>query len=153
MHIMEIYKIFRDDLEMKLKICKVIANLSVCSHKYEDFFVTGWISVLAQWSQNEDMRICVTAAKTLRNLDTDDTTSCLYKSKIYPLYPLWRRKKLPEVDVVFVHGILGGVFVTWRQKEGAESQGMREGGMIKMTKIQSKSFKTEILESLEAIDG
>ncbi|XP_055694540.1 protein SERAC1 [Lutzomyia longipalpis] len=152
MHLMEIYKIFRDDFEMKLKICKVIANLSVCSQKFKDFFITGWITILAQWTRHEDMRICVTSAKTLRNLDTDDSTYCLYKSKIYPLYPLWRRKKRPEVDVVFVHGILGGVFVTWRQKEGTGSEGMRQGGVIKMTKAPNKSFKTELLESLEGID-
>ncbi|GAB0098153.1 GPI inositol-deacylase [Sergentomyia squamirostris] len=149
MHLMDIYKIFRDDFEMKLKICRVVANLSVCSGRAEDFFVTGWITVLAKWTRDEDMRMCVTSAKSLRNLDTDDASLCLYKSKIYPLYPLWRRKKRPEVDVVFVHGILGGVFVTWRQKEGAATMEMRGEGIIRMSQPHRKSFSEELLDSIE----
>lgn len=108
---------FSHSMEIKVKLCQMIANLSLCSDKAHDFFVTGWVSVLAAWARDIDIRINVTANKSLANLDEDAAEKLLYKSKIYPLYPRQRRKNRPQLDIVFVHGILGGVFMTWRQKE------------------------------------
>lgn len=116
---------FRFSMEIRLKLCQIIANLSCCSDKAHDFFVTGWIGVLAKWSRDIDIRMNVTANKTLSNLDTDDKDHCMYKAKIYPLYPRHRRQTHPKLDIVFVHGILGGVFVTWRQKEEKFQQARR----------------------------
>lgn len=115
---MEIYKIFRDSMEMKLKLCQIVTNMSLCRERQYDFFVTGWVSVLAAWGREVDIRLNVTANKALSNLDKDaNGDHRLYKSKIYPLYPRLRTKVEPQLDIVFVHGILGGVLMTWRQKE------------------------------------
>lgn len=115
---MEMYKIFRDSMEVKLKLCQILTNMSLCQDRQDDFFVTGWISILAAWGRDVDIRINVTANKALSNLDKDSNDNRrMYKSKIYPLYPLTRTKGEPQLDIVFVHGILGGVFMTWRQRE------------------------------------
>lgn len=53
------------------------------------------------------MRIKVTASKCLSNLDTDDPRSFRYPAKVYPLHPLHRIKHNPDLDIVFIHGILG----------------------------------------------
>lgn len=67
----------------------------------------GWIGILAKWSKNQDMRIKVTASKCLSNLDTDDPRSFTYPAKVYPLHPLHRMRHNPDLDIVFIHGILG----------------------------------------------
>lgn len=60
------------------------------------------------------MRVSIPAAKALANLDFDNEKE--YSPCIYLLSPLTRPSKDREVDVVFIHGLLGGVFYTWRQR-------------------------------------
>lgn len=74
----------------------------------------GWITVLSEWVNHEDVRVSIPAAKTLANLDFDNDHE--YSRSLYLLYPLTRTTKDREVDVVFIHGLLGGVFFTWRQR-------------------------------------
>lgn len=105
--LMEILKLFHADATMRFLLAKIIANFSVCHSFYNDFFVTGWIGVLARWTRNPDIRIQATAAKALANLDVDDTYPSEYRSKIYPLYPLMRSRQKPQLDVIFIHGLLG----------------------------------------------
>ncbi|XP_037039929.1 protein SERAC1 isoform X2 [Bradysia coprophila] len=113
--LMEVQKLFHKNLEMKFLLAKVISNMSLVA--CDDFFVTGWVGILAEWSRNPDLRVQVTAAKALNNMDHDDNIRCTYPSRIYPLHPKTQLKRRPDVDIVFVHGLLGGVFVTWRQKD------------------------------------
>lgn len=80
-----------------------------------DYFL-GWIGVLAEWLKHSDIRIAVTAAKTLANLDLDDEYNHLFSPSIFALHPILRDEKEKLVDVIFVHGLLGGVFYTWRQR-------------------------------------
>lgn len=103
--LMEVQKLFQQNLEIKFLLAKVIANMSLVS--CDDFFVTGWIGILAKWSRNPDLRVQVTAAKALNNMDHDDNIGCKYPSRIYPLHPKTQLKRKPEVDIVFVHGLLG----------------------------------------------
>lgn len=119
------------------------------------------------------MRIKVTASKCLSNLDSDDPRSFTYSAKVYPLHPLHRFKHNPDLDIVFIHGILGiticfciinqniflnliymligGVFVTWRQKDrfcteiglyGKEDGGARPDKMDKNSKNGNKNNNT-----------
>ncbi|XP_053684773.1 protein SERAC1 isoform X2 [Sabethes cyaneus] len=115
--LIEAEKIFKDNIDVKLIISRIIANLSVCGDRAYDFFASGWISILSRWQKDVDMRMQVTTDLTLSNLDRDDPNGFSYESNVYPLYPKGRRKRKPDVDVVFIHGLLGGVFVTWRQKD------------------------------------
>lgn len=81
----------------------------------------GWIGVLARWMRNPDIRVQVTAAKALANMDVDERITRKYETKVYPLYPLRRVRRKQQLDIVFIHGLLGGVFVTWRQKDPKEA--------------------------------
>lgn len=81
---------------------------------YGLYFFLGWITVLSEWVNHEDVRVSIPAAKTLVNFDLDNEHE--YSSTLYLLSPLKRTTKDREVDVVFVHGLLGGVFFTWRQR-------------------------------------
>ncbi|XP_055535747.1 protein SERAC1 isoform X2 [Wyeomyia smithii] len=115
--LIEAEKLFKDNIDVKLILSRIVANLSVCGDRAYDFFASGWISILSRWQKDIDMRMQVTTDLTLSNLDRDDPNCFSYESNVYPLYPKGRRKRKPDVDVVFIHGLLGGVFVTWRQKD------------------------------------
>ncbi|XP_017033858.1 protein SERAC1 isoform X1 [Drosophila kikkawai] len=116
-HLMELRKIFSDDNETLSTLCKVLANISVVPNAVEHFFATGWIGVLADWQQCPDLRLQVISAKTMANLDHDDPNQCTYPPNVYPLHPRVRTRRKPKADIVFVHGLLGGVFITWRQRD------------------------------------
>lgn len=105
--LMETLKIFHNDLNIRFLLAKVLANLSVCRDYSDDFFVTGWVGVLARWTRNPDIRIQVTAAKALANMDIDDKYPNEYQAKVYPLYPLIRSRQKQQLDIVFIHGLLG----------------------------------------------
>ncbi|XP_062712602.1 protein SERAC1-like [Aedes albopictus] len=117
MELIEVEKLYSDNIDMKLTLARIIANLSVHGDRAYDFFASGWINILSKWQKDVDMRMQVTTDLTLSNLDRDDPNSFSYEYNVYPLYPKGRRKNKPDVDVIFVHGLLGGVFVTWRQKD------------------------------------
>lgn len=105
--LMELLKLFHNDLNYRFLLVKIIANLSVCRALCDDFFVTGWIGVLARWTRHPDIRLQVTAAKALANMDRDDKFPNQYQTKVYPLYPLNRTRQKPQLDIVFIHGLLG----------------------------------------------
>ncbi|XP_035893344.1 protein SERAC1 isoform X1 [Anopheles stephensi] len=115
--LLEAEKLFRGDIDMKLLISRLVGNLSACEGLGYEFYASGWIGILARWKRDVDMRMQVTADLTLENLDQDDPNGFRYAPKVYPLHPRGRQQAKPAVDVVFIHGLLGGVFVTWRQKD------------------------------------
>ncbi|XP_005182633.1 protein SERAC1 [Musca domestica] len=116
-HLMELAKIFADDNETLSTLCKVLANISLVKDSVEHFFVSGWIGVLAEWQQCPDLRLQVISAKTMANLDHDDPNYTVYPPNVYPLHPRLRTRTKPKADIIFIHGLLGGVFITWRQKD------------------------------------
>lgn len=105
--LMEIQKLFKNNADMTFLLSKVLANMSMCREFGYDFFVTGWVGMLARWSRHQDLRVQVTAAKALANMDMDDNLTVRYQSRIYPLYPRARVRQKSNVDIVFVHGLLG----------------------------------------------
>ncbi|KAH8289256.1 hypothetical protein KR054_002402, partial [Drosophila jambulina] len=115
-HLMELMKIFSEDNETLSTLCKVLANMSVVPTAVKHFFTTGWIGVLAEWQQCPDLRLQVISAKAMANLDRDDPNQCIYPPNVYPLHPRIRTGRKPKADIIFVHGLMGGVFVTWRQR-------------------------------------
>lgn len=75
---------------------QIVANWTVCSDYYGDFFGIGWIGVLSRWTRNPDIRIQSTASKALAKLDIDDIYTNEYRAKMYPLYPLIRSRQKPQ---------------------------------------------------------
>lgn len=116
-NLMELRKIFANDNETLSTLCKVLANMSLVEDSVEDFFVTGWVGQLAEWQTCPDLRLQVISAKAMANLDHDDPNRSEYPPNVYPLYPRLRTASKPKADIVFIHGLMGGVFYTWRQKD------------------------------------
>lgn len=80
----------------------------------------GWIGTLVEWAQNSDIRLAAAASRALANLDMDESNK--YPRRIYLLHPLHKTVANTKLDVIFLHGLLGGVFITWRQRDPDTSE-------------------------------
>jgi protein SERAC1 len=112
--LLDIQKNFPDSFEIQMIIGKIVTNMTSAPMIADYFFKSGWISLLSQWQRDADLRIQVFASTSLNNLDKFDTSNFTYQPRIYPLYPRGKINEKPEIDVIFVHGILGGIWITWR---------------------------------------
>lgn len=72
---------------------------------------------MSRWSRSDDIRLSAQAINALANLDTDGNEGAKYPQSIYLLHPVHKVHAATKMDVVFLHGLLGGVFVTWRQRD------------------------------------
>lgn len=80
-------------------------------------YFTGWIGILSEWLNHEDIRVSIPAARALANMDVDN--HAVFSRHLFLLHPVTRTTKDHELDVIFIHGLLGGVFYTWRQRNTA----------------------------------
>ncbi|XP_012227930.1 protein SERAC1 isoform X2 [Linepithema humile] len=112
-----IQKMFSDDIEMCILLARIICNISLHSKYLESIYESGWIGILLRWSRSDDIRLSALATSALANLDVDGNEKAKYPQNVYLLYPLHRVHATTKMDVVFLHGLLGGVFVTWRQRD------------------------------------
>ncbi|XP_044762040.1 protein SERAC1 isoform X2 [Coccinella septempunctata] len=143
----EIHSRYRGDLNINVALSKIISYLSFHKEIIDELYRTGWIGILAEWMKHEDVRISIPAARALANLENKEE---LYKRHLYLLHPSYAGCKEPKVDVVFVHGLLGGVFFTWRQRTKTDlTIGLMESlsQTLFMPGIRKKSKKT--IESSE----
>ena len=121
----------RSDLNLILTFIlfsgKIIANISLHEETHEAVFRSGWVGILAAWKQDPNLLVTLPATKALCNLD--QKYGDVYMPGVYLLMPEHRSvRHLNElsnwgVDVVFIHGILGGVFYSWRQLDADNSRG------------------------------
>ncbi|XP_077259175.1 protein SERAC1 isoform X1 [Temnothorax americanus] len=112
-----IQKICSDDVEMCVLLARILSNMCLHSEYLEAIYESGWIGILSRWSHSDDIRLSAQAISALMNLDRDGNEKAKYAQSIYLLYPLHRVHAATKMDVVFLHGLLGGVFVTWRQRD------------------------------------
>ncbi|KAF2904971.1 hypothetical protein ILUMI_01214 [Ignelater luminosus] len=119
--LMEIHNRFKNNPDINIILCNILSNISMYPELLENIYRTGWIGVLAEWVKESDIRISAPAARTLANLDSDDEFDAVYPQRMYVLHPMLRSDQNTNVDVVFVHGLLGGVFFTWRQRDRNET--------------------------------
>ncbi|KAK9745937.1 hypothetical protein QE152_g6568 [Popillia japonica] len=118
--LMEIYKTFKDVYEINVALCTILSNMSIYPDLLDEIHKSGWIGILSQWARVPDMRLSVVAGRALANLDKDDQYKAKYEKGIYSLHPVLRTDQQTKVDVVIVHGLLGGVFYTWRQRQNSD---------------------------------
>ncbi|XP_024222469.1 protein SERAC1 [Bombus impatiens] len=118
--LMIIKKIFNDNINICILLAKIISNISLHSMYLQDIFQSGWIGTLVEWAQNSDIRLAAAASRALANLDMDENDK--YPRRIYLLHPLHKTVANTKLDVIFLHGLLGGVFITWRQRDPDTSE-------------------------------
>lgn len=105
---------------IKSIIGKILSNISLHTEFHKAIFQSGWVGLLATWKQHENLLISLPATKALCNLD-QEYGGHKYEPGIYLMLPndrhVQHKNNLSNwgVDVVFIHGLMGGVFYTWRQ--------------------------------------
>jgi pimeloyl-ACP methyl ester carboxylesterase len=124
----KILKNHPENPRIKSLIGKILANICLHEEHHDFLFRTGWVGVLAAWKQDPNLLISLPAIKALCNLDQDFGVH-KYDAGIYLLLPsdrhIQHKNNLSNwgVDVVFLHGLLGGVFYTWRQQDHDDQRG------------------------------
>ncbi|XP_014240974.1 protein SERAC1 [Cimex lectularius] len=111
----DIYQLDSDNYEIKVPLVQIIVEVSYHPEYLQDLFQTGWIRLLAEWIKDQDQRLSSPAASALSNLEKDCEVGRGFKNATYLLYPTnleWKKRK---VDVVLVHGLMGGPHSTWRK--------------------------------------
>lgn len=115
--LIDVQKKFSNNINICILLAKIISNLTMHEEYLEDIFKSGWIGILADWSRHRDAKLAGPAARALSNLDMDANNNEKFPRRIYLLHPMQRSQTASKLDVVFIHGLLGGVFVTWRQRD------------------------------------
>ncbi|XP_045458294.1 protein SERAC1 [Melitaea cinxia] len=104
---------YRYDVDVDLAVLKILTVLSLYTNLLTDFFQNGLIGELARLIKSRDIRLASSAAVCLANLSGE----FCYRPGLYLLHPLYRTKHVHVCDTLLVHGLRGGVFVTWRQRD------------------------------------
>ena len=104
---------YKYDPEVEFAILKILCIFSLHVNLLTDFFQNGLIGNLARLLKSKDIRLASSAAVSLANLSGE----YCYRPGLFLLYPLYRTKDVQMCDTLLVHGLRGGVFVTWRQRD------------------------------------
>ncbi|KAG8196298.1 hypothetical protein JTE90_023850 [Oedothorax gibbosus] len=114
-----ILKHHKCDTEFQSLIAQILANIALEKESLTHLHESGWIGTLASWSKSSSVSVNLPAIKALANLDLDDFHYAKYENGVYLLHPSYRqaRNKEYHADVIFVHGLLGATFWTWRQHD------------------------------------
>ena len=120
----KVVQTFPSNVRIKSLIGQILAN--ICQHEehHQAVWAGGWVGTLAAWRSAPQLEVSLPAEKSLANLDAEFGLHT-FSPGIYLLGPSDRlvthtnSRSNWGVDVVFVHGLWGGVFFTWRQKEQA----------------------------------
>lgn len=111
--------------KIQRNIIRIIGNLALNDHAHPAIVQSGWLSVLAEMLQSGHVMQASHAARALANLDRD-TVREKYQDGVYILHPHCRSSQPIKADILFVHGLLGAAFKTWRQKDCDGSEEKRE---------------------------
>ena len=140
--ILNVYMEKFSDRQTKSCILQILLNLSMYKSIHEHFWISGWLGTLVQWLNSNDIEFCFSSSKILLNLNSNET--CLSGDSLYILHPLYNETDESEFDVIFVHGLLGGVFRTWRQCDS-------EKNSPNYTKCWPKSWLANDIENVRIL--
>uniref|UniRef100_A0A8C8GFQ1 Protein SERAC1 n=1 Tax=Oncorhynchus tshawytscha TaxID=74940 RepID=A0A8C8GFQ1_ONCTS len=111
-----VYQLRRDSPKIQRNIVRIIGNLALNDSVHQAIVQSGWVPVLAEMMQSPHIIQASHAARALANLDRE-TVKEKYQDGVYVLHPQCRTSQPIKADVLFVHGLLGAAFKTWRQKD------------------------------------
>uniref|UniRef100_A0A6I8RPZ6 Protein SERAC1 n=1 Tax=Xenopus tropicalis TaxID=8364 RepID=A0A6I8RPZ6_XENTR len=114
-----IYLLRKDAQKIQRTIVRIIGNLALHENLHSEIVDSGWIPILAEAMKSPYVIQSSHAARVLANLDRDSVNE-KYPDGIYVLHPQYRSSQPIRADILFIHGLLGAAFKTWRQQDRDE---------------------------------
>ena len=116
-------KIGKEKYGILEKCGNIVANLACTDANRAEIVKRNYLPLLMRWKGSPNATLQIVADRALANLDSCSGFENGMKrlcDGIYVLHPNCRSRDEAVVDVVFIHGIQGSPFHTWRQGEGAD---------------------------------
>ncbi|XP_024407767.2 protein SERAC1 isoform X1 [Desmodus rotundus] len=114
-----LYRLHKDYPNVQRNIMRIVGNMALNEHLHPTIVRSGWVSILAEAVKSPHVMVASNAARTLANLDRD-TVREKYQDGVYVLHPQCRTSQPIKADVLFIHGLMGAAFKTWRQQDSDE---------------------------------
>ncbi|XP_064269488.1 protein SERAC1 isoform X1 [Passer domesticus] len=111
-----IYQLRKDSAKIQRNIIRIIGNMALDERLHSSIVRAGWVSVLAEVMKSPHIIQSSHASRALANLDRDMVKE-KYPDGVYVLHPQYRSSQPVRADILFVHGLLGAAFKTWRQQD------------------------------------
>ncbi|XP_063126740.1 protein SERAC1 isoform X2 [Rattus norvegicus] len=111
-----LYQLHKDCPKIQRSVLRIIGNMALNEHLHPAIVHSGWVSLLAEALKSCHIMEASHAARTLANLDRE-TVSEKYQDGVYVLHPQCRTSQPIKADVLFIHGLMGAAFKTWRQHD------------------------------------
>ncbi|XP_058145604.1 protein SERAC1 isoform X3 [Dasypus novemcinctus] len=111
-----LYQVYKDCPKIQRSIMRIIGNMALNDHLHSTIVRSGWVSLMAEAMQSQHIMEASHAARILANLDRE-TVQEKYCDGVYVLHPQYRTSEPIKADVLFIHGLLGAAFRTWRQQD------------------------------------
>jgi len=123
-------------LALSREAARLLANVAFSELNHVSIVGEGFVPILKNWAQSPDLELQSHAKRALLNLAAASAALDLgyespssssssapkprYADGVFLLSDLTTSENA-AVDVVFVHGLLGGAFVTWRFDDGSDN--------------------------------
>ncbi|XP_008686740.2 protein SERAC1 isoform X1 [Ursus americanus] len=114
-----LYQLHKDCPKIQRNIMRIIGNMALNEHLHSTIVRSGWVSILAEAVKSHRIMEASHAARTLANLDRE-TMQEKYQDGVYVLHPQYRTSQPIKADVLFIHGLMGAAFKTWRQQDSEQ---------------------------------
>ncbi|XP_005301502.2 protein SERAC1 isoform X5 [Chrysemys picta bellii] len=111
-----IYQLRNDSAKIQRNIIRIIGNMALDERLHSSIVRAGWVSILAEAMKSPHVIQSSHASRALANLDRE-TVQEKYPDGVYVLHPQYRSSQPIKADVLFIHGLLGAAFKTWRQQD------------------------------------
>ncbi|XP_037750992.1 protein SERAC1 isoform X3 [Chelonia mydas] len=111
-----IYRLRNDSAKIQRNIIRIIGNMALDERLHSSIVHAGWVSILAEAMKSPHVIQSSHASRALANLDRE-TVQEKYPDGVYVLHPQYRSSQPIKADVLFIHGLLGAAFKTWRQQD------------------------------------
>ncbi|XP_008005893.3 protein SERAC1 isoform X4 [Chlorocebus sabaeus] len=115
-----LYRLHKDCPKVQRNIMRIIGNMALNEHLHSSIVRSGWVSIMAEAMKSDRIMEASHAARILANLDRE-TVQEKYQDGVYVLHPQYRTSQPIKADVLFIHGLMGAAFKTWRQQDSEQA--------------------------------
>uniref|UniRef100_A0A8C0XS52 Protein SERAC1 n=1 Tax=Castor canadensis TaxID=51338 RepID=A0A8C0XS52_CASCN len=115
-----LYQLHKDCPKVQRNIMRIVGNMALSERLHPALIRSGWVSIMAEALKSHHIMEASHAARTLANLDRE-TVQEKYQDGVYVLHPQYRASQPIKADVLFIHGLMGAAFKTWRQEDSEKA--------------------------------